>query len=115
MLSDISDIILSPTPFLPYVHSSPLHFEFTVRKRGKFHFHPGKPYSKGLWIVVEEREKKKRGGANRRVELDKVPRLQIRDWNLHDGIYIYKSFEDNKKIDEEIFWLFRFVLLLKNS
>lgn len=70
------------------------------------------PRDCGLW---SKREKKKKGGANRRVELDKVPRLQIRDWNLHDGIYIYKSFEDNKKIDEEIFWLFRFVLLLKNS
>lgn len=59
------------------------------------------------------RREKKRGGANRRVELDKVPRLQIRDWILHDRIYIYKSFEkeDNKKIDEEILWLFRFVLL----
>lgn len=53
--------------------------------KGKFHFHPDKLYSKGLW------SKEKKGGANRRVELDKLARLQIRDWNLHGGLC--KSFE----------------------
>lgn len=91
MLSDISDIILSPTPFLPYVHSSPLHFEFTVRKRGKFHFHPGKPYSKGLWIVVEEREKKKRG-----VQIEGSNWIKFLDCRFVIGIYMMESTSTNR-------------------
>lgn len=78
---------------LPLYTSSPLG-------KGKFHFHPGKLYSKGLWS-----KEKKGGGANRRVELDKLARLQIRDWNLR----IVRE-TNSKKIKKFCDYLF-FVLL----
>lgn len=82
-------------PFLSCAHPSLVHFEPTWK--GKISFSPWQTLFQG--IVVEG--KKKEGGANRRVELDKLARLQIRDWNLR----IVRE-TDSKKIKKFCDYLF---------
>lgn len=84
MLSDISDIILSGNPWTVFTIRASFSCTFRVHlelcERENFIF------TLTNFIPRDCGRRKKKEGANRRVELDKLARLQIRDWNLHGGL-----------------------------